>query len=131
LASVEQQREIPMEEFAMGAYETDLREGELITAVAVPLEARGAGHYRKVVFSERPVVCVALAPRTDGWRMVIGAVGMLPEIIDVAELDEIDPAALAAGVETTHDLSGSEAYKMHLTEVTVARCLRDAREDLR
>jgi carbon-monoxide dehydrogenase medium subunit len=128
LASLGGEREIPMREFAVGAYETDLREGELITAVTVPFAASKAGYYRKVVFSERPVVGVALAARGDGWRLVIGAVGMVPEIVDVAELKEIDPETIAARIEMTQDLSGSEAYKMHLTAVTIERCLRDARE---
>lgn len=128
LAGVGGERELPMKEFALGAYETDLREGELITAVTVPFAAPGAGYYRKVVFSERPVVGVALTAAENGWRLVIGAVGMAPEIVDVAQLDELDPRSIAAGIETTEDLGGSEAYKMHLTAVTIERCLQDARK---
>lgn len=127
LASVEGERELPMREFALGAYETDLREGELITAVTIPPVARGAGYYRKVVFSERPVVGVALAAREHGWRLVIGAVGMSPEIVDVGRLDEIDARSIATGVEVIADLGGSEEYKVHLTAVTINRCLGDAR----
>ena len=128
LASIEGEREVSMQEFALGAYETDLRDGELITAVTLPAPARRAGYYRKVVFSERPVVGVALAPTENGWRLVIGAVGMAPEIVDVARLDEINPPTIAAGVEATTDLGGSEEYKVHLTAVTIDRCLREARK---
>jgi carbon-monoxide dehydrogenase medium subunit len=128
LASVAGKRELPLQAFILGAYETDLREGELITAVVVPFSASAASYYRKVVLSERPIVGVALAAAEHGWRLVIGAVGMAPEIVDVAQLEEIDPRSIAAGIETTEDLGGSEAYKMHLTVVTIERCLRDARE---
>lgn len=128
LASVDGEREIPLEEFALGAYETDLRAGELITAVVVPFAASAAGYYHKIVFSERPVVGVALSATDDGWCLVVGAVGMVPEIVRAAHLDEIDPRAVAAGIEMTEDLGGSEAYKMHLTKVTIQRCLRDARK---
>lgn len=128
LASVGGERELSMQEFALGAYETDLREGELITAVTVSFAASGAGYYRKVVFSERPVVGVALAAAENGWRLVIGAVGMAPEIVHVAQLAEIDPRSIAAGIEMTQDLGGSEAYKLHLTAVMIERCLNDARK---
>jgi carbon-monoxide dehydrogenase medium subunit len=127
LASVEGQRECSVQEFTLGAYETDLREGELITAVTVPFAASGAGYYHKIVLSERPIVGVALAASDNGWRLVIGAVGMVPEIVDVPQVDEIDPQSIAAGIETTEDLGGSEEYKMHLTAVTIERCLADAR----
>ena len=74
------------------------------------------------------MVGVALAPTETGWRLVIGAVGMVPEILDVASLDEINPRSIAAGIEMTTDLGGSEKYKAHLTAVTIDRCMDDARK---
>ncbi len=131
LASLEGNRELSIHEFALGAYETDLREGELITAVTVPFEASRAGFYHKIVFSERPVVGVALAAADNGWRLAIGAVGMAPEIVHVAQLADIEPRSIAANIETTEDLGGSAEYKMHLTAVTIERCLIDAeRQDV-
>jgi aerobic carbon-monoxide dehydrogenase medium subunit len=128
LANIDGERELAMQDFALGAYETDLRDGELITAVTVPFSAARTSYYHKVVFSERPVVGVALAATENGWRLVTGAVGMTPEIVVVAQLDEIDARSIAAGIETTEDLGGREDYKLHLTAVTIERCLRDARE---
>jgi carbon-monoxide dehydrogenase medium subunit len=116
-------RVLTLEHFLLGAYETDLRPGELILAVRVP-SGSTAGVYRKVVLSERPVVGVALAPCGTGWRLVVGAVGMNLLVHDLADLGAIDPAALAAEVEPTSDLGGSEEYKRHLTQVTIRRCLR-------
>lgn len=114
-----------MREFVLGAYETDLRPGELIVAVLVPRQP-GTAVYRKVVFSERPVVGVALAETGQGWRLVIGAVAMTPEILEVRRLDEIDPRAIAESLDVLADLGGSEEYKTHLTAVTIGRCVAAA-----
>jgi len=125
LAGVDGEREVPMREFVLGAYETDLRPGELIVAVLVPRQP-GTAVYRKVVFSERPVVGVALAETGQGWRLVIGAVAMTPEILEVRRLDEIDPRAIAESLDVLADLGGSEEYKTHLTAVTIGRCVAAA-----
>lgn len=127
LADTNGHREVPLSQFLVGAYETGLREGELITAVTLPFAQTSVGVYRRVAFSERPVVGVALTfARDRGWRLVVGAVGMFPVVIDSASLDEIDPAGIAAGLDAIVDLSGSEQYKRHLAAVTVERCRRAA-----
>ena len=100
LADASGSRHVPLVDFLHGAYETDLQPGELLLRVDVPLGAADVGVYRKVTITERPVVGVAVARlrETGTWRDVMA------------------------------DLSGSEDYKRHLTEVTVRRCCEAARE---
>jgi aerobic carbon-monoxide dehydrogenase medium subunit len=126
LADTRHQRELAVSDFLLGPYETDLRPEELITSITVPFAGTDFGVYRKVVFSERPVVGVALTHlKRRCWRLVVGAVGLTPTIVDAARLDEFDPVAIAEDIETTRDLGGGEAYKRHLAVVTIERC-RDA-----
>ncbi len=122
LRSVDGGRVLPLSEFMIGAYETELRDGELIESVTIPFNAAEVGVYRKIVFSERPIVGVALARTASTWRLVVGAVGLAPEIVEVDELEEIDAKAIAASIETVEDLGASEKYKEHLTAVTIERC---------
>lgn len=118
-------RQIPVQDFMVGFYETDLKGGELITAVHVPFRPATPAAYRKIVLSERPVVGVGLAQRDSGqWRLVIGAVGMGTITIDVETLDDLDAGAIAEDIETMADLSGGEDYKRHLAKVTIERCRR-------
>lgn len=127
LLSLDGQREQPLRSFVLGPYEVDLQPGELIASVAIPIAGADFAVYRKIVRSERPIVGAALVhlPR-QGWRLVVGAVGMTSTIVETPTLGEIDPVAIAADVDTTEDLSGGEAYKRHLTKVTIERCRRAA-----
>jgi aerobic carbon-monoxide dehydrogenase medium subunit len=130
LAGVDSRRELPLEEFIAGPYETELGEDELIEAIVVPLtDARAA--YRKFQVLERPAVGIAAVGRLSegvfGEEPVVvaGAVDERPVRIPCAGLagarfdDEDALSALAAAaaeaVEPTDDLSGSEEYKRHLT----------------
>lgn len=117
-------RSVALTDFLVGPYEVDLRGGELIAAVALPRGASDFAVYKKIVLSERPVVGVALAHLVNRprWRLVVGAVGLTPTIVDVGRLSEIDTDAIVASVDPTRDLNGSEEYKRHLTAVTIERC---------
>lgn len=126
LADVGHQRDLAVSDFLVGPYETDLRPGELITSIMVPFAGTDFAVYYKIVFSERPAVGVALTHLTQRcWRLVVGAVGLTPTIVDAERLDAFDPEAVAEEIEITRDLGGGEAYKRHLTVVTIERC-RDA-----
>lgn len=118
-------RTLFLRDFMVGPYEVDLRPGELIWSVVLRENASDFSVYRKIVVSERPVVGVALVHLLHplGWRLVVGAVGLMPTIVDFEALAEIDATAIAAAVDVTRDISGSEEYKRHLTAVTVERCL--------
>lgn len=128
LVGAEGGRQVPLSEFVVGPYEVDLRPGELVLAVALRLHATDFAVYRKIVLSERPVVGVALARHLDGprWRLVVGAVGLDPTTVETEELTALDTGAIAASIDPTRDLSGSEDYKRHLTAVTIERCVAAA-----
>jgi aerobic carbon-monoxide dehydrogenase medium subunit len=135
LANGEGRRELALEDFLVGAYETGLGEDELIEAVIVPLGAKAA--YRKFQVLERPAVGVAAVGSVrdgvfDGAPVVVvGAVDERPVRIPTEELDgmavseglEILAAVAAEAVEPVDDLSGSEEYKRHLTGVLAKRAV--------
>jgi carbon-monoxide dehydrogenase medium subunit len=138
LAGVDGRRELPLEDFLVGPYETALGADELIEAVIVPLDGVRAA-YRKFQVLERPAVGVAAAGRVrdgvfDGAPVVVaGAVDERPVRIPSESLAGAaceDPDALAAlaaatseAVEPVEDLSGSEDYKRHLTGVLAKRAV--------
>jgi carbon-monoxide dehydrogenase medium subunit len=131
-------RELPLEDFIAGAYETELGEDELIEAVIVPLtDVRAV--YRKFQVLERPAVGVAAAGRVVGGRfveapaVVVGAVDEHPIRVPADELagaacddaDALDALAASArgAVDPVDDLSGSAEYKRHLTGVLARRAV--------
>jgi carbon-monoxide dehydrogenase medium subunit len=131
-------RELPLEDFIAGAYETELGEDELIEAVIVPLtDVRAV--YRKFQVLERPAVGVAAAGRVVGGlfveapAVVVGAVDEQPirvpaDALAGAACDDADALdALAASareaVDPVDDLSGSAEYKRHLTGVLARRAV--------
>jgi carbon-monoxide dehydrogenase medium subunit len=131
LASLAGTRQAPLAAFLLGAYEVDLRPGELITAVSLRPGATDVWAYRKMVLSERPVVGVALVHFTAParWRLVVGAVGLVPFSIELDQLVELDPASIASSIGVTRDLDGSMEYKRHLTEVMIDRCRAAVRSE--
>lgn len=123
-------RSVALHDFLIGPYEVDLRPGELIVFVALRQRAADFAIYRKVVLSERPVVGVALAHLLDQqrWRLVVGAAGLTPTVVEVGRLADIDTAGIVTAIDPTRDLGGSEEYKRHLASVTIRNC-RSAAED--
>jgi carbon-monoxide dehydrogenase medium subunit len=136
-------REVPIEEFVVGPFETTLAAGELMTHVTVPrpddvvdvaLERRA--------FRERPTVNVVVARTRHGFRVAVGAAGPVPvrateaeRLLDErwASADDREDAAQAAGVAAAevagaYDEAGASAmYKEHLTTVLVRRAIGQLR----
>jgi aerobic carbon-monoxide dehydrogenase medium subunit len=132
------EREIPMEEFVLGHYETALEDDELVTEVRVP---RGDGRsvYRKFrsrSSEDRPCVSVAAVRENGGLRVVVGAVAerpqYLPEVCAIAEGERLD-GELAAEVgrryaeeiQPLSDSRGSARYRRRVIAVEVRRALED------
>jgi carbon-monoxide dehydrogenase medium subunit len=125
LAGPDGRRAVPVAEFIVGAYETQLAEDELIEAVVVPLPtADTRATYLKFQVLERPTVGVAAVARNGGAPIVVvGAVDERPIRIDATgDVDDYVNAAVEA-VDPVDDLSGSAEYKRHLTGVMVRRAL--------
>jgi carbon-monoxide dehydrogenase medium subunit len=125
LAGSTGRRSLPVEQFAVGAYETELGEDELIEAVVVPLPGRETrAAYLKFQVLERPTVGVAAVAHTGhAPPVVVGAVDERPIRVEAnGDVGDYVDAARAA-VDPVDDLSGSAEYKRHLTGVLVKRAL--------
>lgn len=137
------EREIPMDEFVLGHYETALEDDELVTEVRVP-RAGGRSVYRKFRSrsgEDRPCVSVAAARNGDGGlRVVVGAVAerpqYLPEVCALAEGEPLDGGLAdeigrryAEGIEPLSDSRGSDRYRRRVIAVEVRRALEDLIHD--
>jgi carbon-monoxide dehydrogenase medium subunit len=147
VAKVSSQREFPMEQFFVDAYETCLEPDELLTEIRVPVPAKNsATAYLKFGYLERPSVGVAFFMALDqernrltGARLAVGCVGPAPRRIEEAEalfegksLEEASTLVVKAGEiaargsEAISDLHGSQDYKEHLVQVLVKRAFQQA-----
>ncbi len=138
------ERTVPMAEFHQGAYETAVREGELLTELRLPLRPHAGSAYEKV---ERRVGDWAIAAagvavwmsdgRIDEVSIGLTAVGL--DLADAAQ-DAVrgdepgealfdEAARLAAeAAEPIADQRGSAEYKRHLAGELTRRALRRACE---
>ena len=136
-------RTVEAERFFRGLYETDLRPGEVVTAVTIPKREPG---YRSAIaeFARRhgdyAMIGLVAHARVAGTalsdvRLVFFGVGVMPMRAHAAgaalEGREIEAAtiqaaqtALVEDLEPTADLHTSAATKLHLARVLTARVLR-------
>jgi carbon-monoxide dehydrogenase medium subunit len=138
-------RELPVETFVEGPYQTALRPGELLTAVRLPEPGAGVGiAHEKMSLHERPAVTVTCLARVEegevsSARVAVGSVGNRPQRALDAEaalvgaaadgLDGRVTTASEAAAEAAHpveDANGSVEYKRQLVRVLVERCVRAA-----
>lgn len=136
--SARAEREIPMEEFILGHYETALEEDELVTEVRVPRSERRSVYrkFRSRSGEDRPCVSVAAALRDGGLRVVVGAVAerpqYFPELCDLARGEPLDYGVAeeigrryAEEIEPLADSRGSARYRRRVIAVEVRRALED------
>jgi carbon-monoxide dehydrogenase medium subunit len=136
--SARAEREIPMDEFILGHYETALEEDELVTELRIP-RSEGRSVYRKFRSrsgEDRPCISVAAAEGDNSLRVVVGAVAdrpqYFPEICDLARGERVD-GELAAEIgrryaeriEPISDSRGSARYRHRVIAVEVRRALED------
>jgi aerobic carbon-monoxide dehydrogenase medium subunit len=151
LVSPRGRRELPLDQFVRGPWETARRPDELLTSVRLsPWPSATAAAYVKFGVHERPTLGIAVALLLGGagrarsaWiaeaRVVVGCVsprpGRMPAAesrlsgVGVAEVDDAVGAvaeAAAAGVDPADDLYGSADYKREMVSVFVRRALRVA-----
>jgi carbon-monoxide dehydrogenase medium subunit len=136
------EREIPMEEFVLGHYETALEDDELVTEVRVP-RGEGRSVYRKFrsrSSEDRPCVSVAAVRENGGLRVVVGAVAerpqYFPEVCAIAEGERLDGELAAEigrryaeNIEPISDSRGSARYRRRVIAVEVRRALEDLIHD--
>jgi len=140
------ERTVPLDGFFRDFYETDLREGEVLSAIRVPRPPAGARSafvkYTCLSEEDRAVVSVAavVAPGRDATcedvRLALGGVaptplrvrdaeaalrGQRPTPARIAEVAEL----AAAATDPLADRQGSAEYRREMTRVWVGRVLEE------
>jgi 4-hydroxybenzoyl-CoA reductase subunit beta len=141
-------RTLPLEKFFTGQGLTPftMAEDELITGVLLPLPGEGHGSaYAKMRLREAldyPLVSAAFSltlrkrPRVEKARLVLGAVGPAPRIVDAAAffpdgtVDRIEPDALretdASRAPLVDNLALPGSYRKKMLPVMAGKALREA-----
>jgi carbon-monoxide dehydrogenase medium subunit len=137
-------REVPMDEFYRGPYETAVGDAEMLVEIRIPRRPNGSSAYHKVerragdwavvssgaavwldgdAIADARVGLAAVGPNTTGIRAISDALrGRQPS-------DEVYAAAGAIAAEhcsPSEDWRGSEEYKRHLADELTRRSLRRA-----
>ena len=135
LAGVTGSRMVPMERFMLGAYTTELAEGELISAVHVPQlgdDARwGYSKFcRKTGEFAEASCCAVFDPGRAFARVVVGALDGAPQALPAIAQAVAESGAMPSRTEIDKALSaaapGRDAIDRKLMTAAVLRCLEQA-----
>ena len=146
LASPTGEREVPVEEFLVGARRTSLDPGELLTAIVLPMSRTGfASAFARFGNRRGPSLAVASVAaglrleheRVADLRIVLGAVAPSPVVVHVAsELARGEKlttaliakvsAACVAAARPVSDIRGSAQFRRELVGVLARRALERA-----
>ncbi|MGV9796532.1 FAD binding domain-containing protein [Mycobacterium sp. NPDC003449] len=126
-------RTLPIEDFVLGAMETDRSEDELLEAIHIPIAEQHHVYLRHQP-AEYPTVCIGVvadrAHPPEPVRIVVGAVGERPQPFNAASIDDVDLGAILPGLDVLPDLNGSEEYKRHLAGVFISRAVARMKETI-
>ena len=141
------ERDLPLEEFFTGFYETALAPDEILTELIVPdpSPTTHSAYIKHVTRSSEDRPCVGMAAVVEmgpdrvcqDLHVVAGAIADRPQAVEPAEAlargkpltDELiaDVAAtFAAAIDPLSDVRGSEWYRKQIAEVLVRRAIRQA-----
>jgi carbon-monoxide dehydrogenase medium subunit len=145
------QRELPLEEFYLDYYETDVRPGEVLTSLVIPPAPPGSGaaylkFLPRTADDYATVSAAAVVTRggdnlCEDLRLVLGSVGVTPvRAVESENLlrgqpltDENIRAAAAAVkdvIDPLDDYRGSAEYKREMAEVFARRAIEQALEGI-
>jgi len=143
------EREIPIDDFAVGPYETALAFNEMLVEVRIPLRHNTSSAYAKVErrVGDWAVAAAGAAVTLDGAAIAAARVGLTAVNADRDALAEVS-AALAGQPATDQvfadagrraaqacdpvtDVRGTAEYKRHLASELTVRTLRSAVERVR
>ena len=138
------EREIPIDDFLAGPYETTLAHNEMLVEVRIPVRHRTSSAYAKVErrVGDWAVVAAGAAVTLDGAAIAAARLGLTAVNPDPAALAELS-AALAGQPATDEvfaeaggraaeacdpvtDIRGTAEYKRHLASELTIRTLRSA-----
>ena len=132
-------RHIPAEEFSEGMFATALEEGEIITAIQVPVCGTDERHgIRELARRSGDYALVGLAAVMRGHepRLAYFGVGDQPVLAQeamkvLAEGGSVAEACaqLSGDIDPPGDLHASSAYRLHLAGVLLKRVMDDLRND--
>jgi carbon-monoxide dehydrogenase medium subunit len=142
LVTAKSQREIPIAQFFVDTFTTDLQPGEIIREVVVPVEDQSTGtSYQKMVqpASGFALVGVAARVRKTGGKVTMARVGVtglsgkpyraasvekaLEGTAGTASDIQKAAASVADGVDANSDLHASADYRKHLARIYAMRAL--------
>jgi aerobic carbon-monoxide dehydrogenase medium subunit len=140
------EREIPIDDFLEGPYETSLAFNEMLVEVRIPLLPRSSSAYAKVErrVGDWAVAAAGAAVTLDNGTIAAARVGLTAVNADAAELASVSEALVgeapteetfaeagrraADACEPVSDMRGSADYKRHLASELTIRTLRTAVE---
>lgn len=138
------EREIPIDDFLAGPYETTLAYNEMLVEVRIPVRHRTSSAYAKVErrVGDWAVVAAGAAITLDGAAIAAARVGLTAVKADRAALAELSEALTgqpatdevfaeagrraAQACEPVTDIRGTAEYKRHLASELTVRTLRSA-----
>lgn len=138
------EREIPMDEFLAGPYETTLARNEILVEVRIPVRHRTSSAYAKVErrVGDWAVVAAGAGITIDGAAIAAARVGLTAVNADPAALAELSAALVgrpaadevfaeagrsaAQACDPATDIRGTAEYKRHLASELTIRTLRSA-----
>ncbi|OBH08762.1 carbon monoxide dehydrogenase [Mycobacterium sp. E2699] len=143
------EREIPIDDFVAGPYETALAHNEILVEARIPLRLNSSSAYAKVErrVGDWAVTAAGAAVTLDGAEIVAARVGLTAVNPDPAALAELSAALVgrpatdetfaeagrraAEACDPATDVRGTAEYKRHLASELTIRTLRRAAERVR
>ena len=145
LAEADDTREVAAEKFFKGAFESELKKGELLTEITVPEPPANVrfGYYKlKFCESSWPIATGACVLGLDGdgtvetARLAVGGVNTKPYLVDTGSLiglpvacdlaDEVAERAREAADDPYTDVLADGTYRQQIAGVVAKRALLDA-----
>ena len=138
------EREIAMDDFLMGPYETSLAHNEMLVEIRIPLRHKTSSAYAKVErrIGDWAVTAAGAAVTLDDGLIAAARVGLTAVNADAAALASLSEALVgrqateevyaeagrqaAEACEPVTDIRGSADYKRHLAAELTTRTLRTA-----
>ena len=143
------EREIPIDDFLAGPYETTLAHNEILIEARIPVRHNTSSAYAKVErrVGDWAVTAAGAAITLDGAAIAAARVGLTAVNPDPAALAELSAALVgrpatdeafaeagrraAAACDPVTDVRGTAEYKRHLASELTIRTLRTAAERVR